>query len=124
MAIVRLGKVQMRIMRELWRRDNATARELTAALAAGSPIAHSTVQTLLRKLEAKGAVAHRVSERTFIFQPLISEASVRRSATREFLNRLFGGSPSGLVAYLVNEEHLSKRELRRIRDLIKQEGKK
>ena len=42
------------------------------------PIAHSTVQTLLRKLEAKGAVRHEVHDRTFVFKPLIDSRSVTR----------------------------------------------
>ena len=115
---VRVGAVQMRILRVLWQRGRATARDVTDDLWAESPIAHSTVQTLLRKLEAKGAVDHEVEERTFVFFATVSEAEVRRSATRELLSRIFDGSPVGLVAHLVRDEGISRDELARIRRLI------
>jgi BlaI family penicillinase repressor len=105
-------------MQVLWARGPATAREITDALNRTAPIAHSTVQTLLRKLEDKGAVAHDVSERTFIFRPLAKPEQVCQRATREFVDRLFGGSPGGLVAYLLRNERIPQEELDEIRRLL------
>ena len=113
----KLGKVQLEIMRVLWQRGQATAREITDALSEHN-IAHSTVQTLLRKLEAKGAVTHEIEERTFIFLPLYREVEVTKSATRDLLVRLFGGSVSGMVAHLLKHEKVSRDELARLRKLI------
>lgn len=115
---IRIGAVQMRIMRALWRHGKATAREITDALSAERAIAHSTVQTLLRKLEAKGVVAHEVEGRTFIFVPLVTEEEVQQSATQELLGRVFDGSAYGLVARLVESKSISRQELERIRGLI------
>ena len=115
---IRIGAVQMRIMRALWRHGKATAREITDALSAERAIAHSTVQTLLRKLEAKGVVAHEVEGRTFIFVPLVTEEEVQQSATQELLGRVFDGSAYGLVARLVASKSISREELERIRGLI------
>ena len=114
---IRIGAVQMRIMRALWRHGKATAREITDALSAERAIAHSTVQTLLRKLEAKGVVAHEVEGRTFIFVPLVTEEEVQQSATQELLGRVFDGSAYGLVARLVESKSISRQELERIRGL-------
>src|SRR5439155_3093892 len=104
MAVPRLGLVQSRIMSILWKRGQATAREITERLNKESPIAHSTVQTLLRKLESKDAVRHKIEDRTLVFYPAISPEKVARSATRELIDRLFGGSPAGLVVYLLRRE--------------------
>ena len=118
MPVPRLGKVQWRIMQVLWDRGSATAREITDALNESESIAHSTVQTLLRKLEAKGAVGHDKDDRTFVFRPLVAPEKVRQKATREFVENLFDGSPAGLVAYLVRSENMPREELDRIRGLI------
>jgi len=118
MSIPRLGRVQLRIMQFLWDRGRATARDITEALSREKPIAHSTVQTLLRKLEAKGAVGHEVAGRTFVFRALIQPESVVRKVTREFVDRLFAGSPGGLVAYLLRHERIPREELAGIRRLI------
>jgi BlaI family penicillinase repressor len=113
-----LGAVQLRIMQALWERGEATARDITDALSRERAIAHSTVQTLLRQLEAKGAVDHKVEGRTFVYRALIPEAEVTSGAARELVGRLFDGSAAGLVAHLVRHEKLSRSELRQIGELI------
>ena len=120
MTAPRLGRVQHSIMRVLWERGEATAREITDTLHAKAPIAHSTVQTLLRKLQEKGAVAHRTEGRTFIFYPRIQPEKATKSATREFVDRVFSGSAGGAVAFLLKHERLSRKELERIRALIEE----
>ena len=65
MTSTRLGKVQLQIMQVLWKKRSATAREITDAINAIEPVAHSTVQTMLRILEDKKAVGHKKEGRTF-----------------------------------------------------------
>lgn len=120
MTAAQLGRVQLQIMQVLWARGRATAREITDALNESDGIAHSTVQTLLRKLEAKGTVAHEVEDRTFIYHPLVEERNVTRKATRDLIDRVFGGSVGGLIAHLLKNERISKSELDRIRRLIEE----
>ena len=120
MSSLRFGKVQMRIMQVLWNKKRANAREITDELNKIEPIAHSTVQTLLRKLEAKEAVDHEIDNRTFIFYPLVKAEKVTQSALREFVDRIFAGSPSGLVSYLIKHEKISKEDMQKIRQLIKE----
>jgi BlaI family penicillinase repressor len=116
-----LGRVQLMMMQVLWEKGRANAREITEALNAREPIAHSTVQTLLRKLEAKGAITHEVEDRTFVFRPAVKEDRVKRSATRDLLDRVFGGSVAELVSYLLENERVPAEELRQIRKLIEQQ---
>ena len=121
MTVPRLGRVQLRIMQVLWQTGRANARQITDALNRTEAVAHSTVQTLLRKMEAKQAISHDVEDRTFIYYPLVKEYKVRRGTTRELIERVFAGSPAGLVAYLIKNERISRRELERIRKLIDEE---
>jgi BlaI family transcriptional regulator, penicillinase repressor len=119
-ATARLGRVQHEIMKVLWQRGRATAREITEELCRSRPIAHSTVQTLLRKLEAKGAVTHDVEERTFLFRALYQQAEVRETAARDLLTRVFNGSVYGLVAHLLQHEPISDDEMQRLRRLMEE----
>lgn len=124
MNVPRLGRVQLMIMQVLWENGRANAREITAALNRLEPIAHSTVQTLLRKLEAKGAIGHDVEDRTFVFRPLVREDRIKRSAIRDVLGRVFGGSAADLVSYLLQHERVPAAEIGRIRKLLdEQKGK-
>src|SRR5580704_8289195 len=101
MAATKLGRVQLLIMQVLWDKGRATAREITDAMNASEPIAHSTVQTLLRGLEEKGSISHEAEGRTFVFLPLVAEDKFKRSATRDLVQRVFGGNVGSLVADLL-----------------------
>ncbi len=118
----RLGKVQLQIMHVLWERGEATARDITDALSQAAPIAHSTTQTLLRKMEAKAAVTHTVRDRVFVFRPLSRQSEVSETAARDLLTRVFGGSVYGLVSHLLRHETISEDEFARLRALIDAEA--
>jgi BlaI family transcriptional regulator, penicillinase repressor len=122
MGEAQLGRMQFRIMQVLWDRGRASAREVTDALNRAEPVAHSTVQTLLRQLEAKGAVGHDAEDRTFVFFPRLKEEKVKRNAARDLLERVFGGDVGGLVAHLLKDESMSRAELDEIRRLIDREA--
>ena len=115
---VTVGHVQLRILRVLWDEGEVTARRITEVLSSKSPIAHSTVQTLLRQLESKGAVGHEQNDRTFLFKALVNESEVTGSAAQDLLSRVFQGSLSGLVAHLLDQEDISVEEIARLRKLI------
>jgi BlaI family penicillinase repressor len=120
----RLGRVQMKIMQVLWEKGRVSAREITETLNQSEPIAHSTVQTLLRKLEAKGAIEHDITERTFVFYPVVKEDKVKHVVTHDLMERVFGGSAAELVSYLLEHESVSREEIEQIRKLIDQQKKK
>jgi BlaI family penicillinase repressor len=124
MEAIQLGRVQLLIMQVLWARRRATAREITEDISASEPIAHSTVQTLLRHLEDKGSVSHEADGRTFVFFPLVEEHQFKESATRDLVERVFGGSVSSLVAHLLKHEKVSRDEITEIRKLIDRGSKK
>lgn len=127
MTATQLGAVQMKIMQVLWERESATARQVTEdlnQLYPDDPIAHSTVQTLLRGLMDKGAVRHHTEGRTFVFEAIIAEEKVRKTATRDLLKRVFDGNASELVSHLLAHEKVSQAELDQIKKLINEKVKK
>ena len=123
MSNLQFGRVQLRIMQVLWKKGRANALEITAALNKIAPIAHSTVQTLLRKLEQKEAIDHDIDDRTFIFYPLVEAEQVTRTGLKDFVDRMFAGSPKGLVSHLIKHEKFSPEELKEIRDLVDKKDK-
>ena len=117
MATERFTRLQLRIMQVLWQKKRVTAREITDALQTFEPIAHSTVQTLLRRLELRGAVGHEVDGVTFVYFPLVQNAPVIKKDLQEFLDRMFKGSPHGMVSYLIKNRYISQEELRELSGL-------
>jgi BlaI family transcriptional regulator, penicillinase repressor len=123
MGETQLGRMQFRIMQVLWDRGRASARDVTDSLNEAEAVAHSTVQTLLRQLEAKGAVGHEPEGRTFVFFATLKEDKVKRTATRDLLERVFGGNVGSLVAHLIKDERLSRTELEELRRMLDQRRK-
>jgi BlaI family transcriptional regulator, penicillinase repressor len=122
MKTSRFGQQQLKIMQLLWKRGEMSAREISDALR-DDAFAHSTVQTLLRQLEAKKVVSHKTDGRTFKFFATVNEQVATQGVIRDFLSRLFRGSPAELAAHLVQNEKLSKEELRKLRALIAKKEK-
>jgi BlaI family transcriptional regulator, penicillinase repressor len=114
------GVVQLKIMQVLWDKGQANAREITSVLNHDQEIAHSTVQTLLRQLELKGAISHRRENRTFVFRPLVEQDKVVESEIRQLKNRLFSGSAMGLMSYLLKQETIAPEEMNEIKRLIQE----
>jgi BlaI family transcriptional regulator, penicillinase repressor len=115
---VRLGKLQLAIMRVLWQRGEASVSDVHEDLEAERGLAPTTVATMLMKLERKGVAAHRTEGRRFIYRPLVAEEQVRRSMVDELTSQLFQGDVTALVNHLLSEHSIAARELTELRSLI------
>jgi BlaI family penicillinase repressor len=87
-------------------------------------VAHSTVQTLLRQLETKGAVDHVTDERTFVFRAVLQPGDVASTPLRDVLERVYQGSVYNLLLHLVKDEKIAPEELARMRKLLDEEAEK
>ncbi len=119
---IRLGRLELQIMNVVWGRGKATVHDVKNALSRRKP-AYSTILTMMRKLEVKGYLEHEVDGRTYVYRPLISQQAVRQGVLGDLVERLFEGSTSLLLTSLVEQNRISKNELRQIRKLIEERGK-
>lgn len=115
---VRLGKLELEIMKAVWARGKATVAEVHQALSTDRPRAYNTILTMMRKLEAKGCLEHATEGRTFVYRARITQENVRRDALRDLLDRVFDGSAQLLVSGLMDERKLSAAEIEEIRALL------
>jgi predicted transcriptional regulator len=113
-----LGELQHAIMQVLWTREEATVAEVHAALVDERGLAPTTIATMLRKMEDKGVVAHRVENRHFVYRPTVSEDLIRSSMVGELLDRLFAGDPAALVSHLVADRDIDEAEIERLRAML------
>ena len=110
---------ELDLMAVLWDEGPSTAGEVQKALADRDvDLAYNTVLTLLRILEDKGHVDHKEQGRAHRFRAAVQRQEAEASALRYTLDRIFGGSAEALVAQLVQERSLSKKDLKRLRRII------
>lgn len=116
--IAKLGDLQLRIMKILWLRTEATVTDVLGDLTGASELAYTTVATMLRKMEAKGLVTHRIEGRSFIYRARVKEEEVTRTMADHFVERLFEGSLTEVVSHLLSTREVSKDELETLERLI------
>lgn len=109
-----LSGLEHLVMNFLWSRRSATAEQVREALASRHPMKESTVRTILRRLEAKRYLRHRVEGRTYVYERLEAPQNVAARAVRQIIDRLCGGSVEQLLVGMVDSDLLDEEELRRL----------
>lgn len=117
-ATTRLGDLQLAIMRVLWDHGEATVTDVHHALLEERGLAPTTIATMLKKMEDKGVVEHRVDGRRFIYRPTMSQDQVTRSMVLDLTDRLFEGSPMALVTHLISRHEIDPNELSDLEKMI------
>ena len=115
--VKRLGDLQLRILKFLWSRPDATVADVHDALES-LDLAFTTVATMLRKMENRGLVIHKTEGRRFLYSAAVAEDQVSQNLAGELLDKLFEGSLSEMVNHLLSVREVSKDELARLEKLI------
>ncbi|HUJ22539.1 MAG TPA: BlaI/MecI/CopY family transcriptional regulator, partial [Bryobacteraceae bacterium] len=96
------------------RERGVTVRDIYEALLAHRKVAYTTVMTMMRILEQKGFLKKSQDERAYVYRPAQPKGQVIGAMVREFINRVFNGSAEPLLVHLVEEHHLSQKDLEEI----------
>lgn len=113
-----LTEVEQRLMEIVWDRKSATVSEVLAKLSQDRKVAFNTVQTMLRILERKGYLKHKVEGRAFRYYPIVDRGQASTSAVKQLLNRFFDGAPGKLAINILENERLSESDVARLRRLL------
>lgn len=112
---VTLSELQIALMRVLWQRGETSTADVAAELAQDRGLKHTTVATLLTRLEKRGVVAQRRDGRQLFYRALVDEADVRRSMVADLIGALFAGDAQELVAHLVQESEIAPGDLAKVK---------
>jgi len=117
-----LHKLELQLMKIVWEKGRATARDVKNAIDEDRPLAESTIRTMLRSLEKKGFLTHDVDRNNrhqpFVYRPVVQRDEVSRGMLDDLLDRLFDGSKELLLNYLFENEDVSLEELQRLREKL------
>jgi len=111
---IKLTRFELEIMDALWELGSASVREIQEALPEKKRPAYTTVQTIIRRLEEKGAVRQvKKIGNAHIFEPTVTRQAAHRRLINELLD-LFGGSARPLMAHLAEAGKLSLDDVREL----------
>jgi BlaI family penicillinase repressor len=112
MTKTKLSKAETRILEQYWKLGTSCVREILESLPADERVAYTTVQTLVYRLEQKGAL-RKVKKigNAQLFEAAIDQSEFRGGLVRDLLE-LFGGSPRLLVSNLLETGSLTLKDLK------------
>ncbi len=127
MMLQQISDAELEIMKVVWAKNKEPSlfAELTDELAAkGRPWQKNTLITLLNRLVNKGFLKAKKIGRRNEYTPLVSEAEYQTAQTKHFLEKLYEGSASGLVATLISGDLLTDEEYGELRQMLEKDEKR
>ena len=123
MASTRLTKLELTIMDAFWRQGACSVREIQEAFPETGRPAYTTIQTVVYRLETKGAVriVKRISNAN-IFEPAISRDEAQGRVVDELL-ALLGGKTRPVMAHLVKTGQLTLADIQEAERMLRQHQK-
>ena len=119
---IKLSPLELKAMEALWKLGRASIREILEQIPVGRTPAYTTVQTIIFRLEAKGAVRKlRKIGNAWIFVPVITQRQAYSKLVSDFLD-LFSGSPWPVMSHLADRGKLTLDDLHKLERILN-EGK-
>jgi predicted transcriptional regulator len=109
----------MQILSALWDEAPQSATDLAENVGAANGWTLATVKTLVARLVQKGAVTAEAQGRRFLYSPAVARADAVGDESQRFVDRLFGGRVSPLIAHLAEREALSDTDIAEIEALLR-----
>ena len=113
-----LSPLEHQVMEVVWGRGSVTGEDVRAALASRHPMKESTARTILKRLEEKKYVRHRVDGRTNVYTGIVAPENVAARAVRQIIERFCGGSVEALLLGMVDNDVVDEQELQRLAQRI------
>jgi len=114
-----MSPAETEVLRLVWDSEAATVQQVYDALPANRKVTYVTVATLLRRLEEKGYLKHRVRGKAFIYTPAVKKEDVINRTIGDLVQRLFGGNPVPLMQHLALHSEINDEDIEKLRDLAK-----
>ena len=109
-----MTELQQAVLELIWTRGHATAEQVRESLRPAHPLKDSSVRTVLRRLEARGYLSHRVEGKTFVYRAELPPQRVAASAVRQIIDRFCAGSTEQFLMGMVDEQVLSLQQIEQI----------
>ena len=115
-----LTEVELEMMNALWKRGSGTVNDVMESLSSDRKLAYTSVSTMLRILEQKGAVGSQKEGRGHIYLPKLRKSDYEKKSLQHLVTNVFEGAPFQLVQRLLEVESLTDEEIQNIKKLLKE----
>ncbi len=115
-----LSRGETEVLKAVWSLGKGSVGEIFAAMPDEKEMDYSTVQTYVRRLEAKGYLSAQRIGRNKIYRAAVRRTQVVGEAVEEFLERMFDGQLLPMVKHLVDSRGVSRQDIDDLMKMVKQ----
>ena len=117
-ALPQISEAEFEVMKVIWKHAPISTNEITDQLTQTTKWSPKTIQTLIKRLVAKGALSYEKQSRVFVYTPLIEEKEYIGQESRSFLARYYNGDITAMLSAYVEEDKLSASEIDTLRSIL------
>ncbi len=113
-----LTEVELELMNMIWELGPCTVKEVLNKLPESRDLAYTSVATIMKILEQKGALKSEKGERAHTYSALLSRADYEAMSLRHLTANVFRGDPASIVMRLLDDSDLSSQDMVAIREIL------
>ena len=118
-----LTDLENEVMSVVWDSGPCSVEAVYDVVSLNRDLKETTVRTLLRRLEQKGYLTHETEGRAYLYRATEPSRSLAARAVRQIIDRFCQGSVEELVSGMVEAKALSKDELSRLEEFVRERRK-
>jgi predicted transcriptional regulator len=118
------SKLELQVLSVLWEHGALSVREVLERIPDGKPRAYTTILSVLQVMEKKKLVTHGSEGNRHVYEAAVKKRAVVEPFLSGIVNTIFGGRSSAMMQHLLEASEVSDAEIKEIRALLDQHGKK
>jgi len=123
MNIPQITEAELEVMKVLWELGSVTSGPIVEKLCSSTDWKPKTIHTLISRLVSKEAVlAEKIDGKSYLYTAKVTEESYRADASSTFLEKVYNGSVSLMMANFVKKQKLTKEEIVQLKQLLEEES--
>lgn len=119
-----ISEAEFEVMKIVWKHAPISTNEITEKLLQTTSWSPKTIQTLIKRLVTKGALAYEKQSRVFVYTPLVKESEYIGQESNSFLERYYDGDIITMLSAYIENNKLSEKEIEHLRTLLPKRPKK
>lgn len=121
MKKLQISDAEYEVMNIIWEAYPINTNAIVNSLLETTDWSARTIQTLIARLEKKGAICHKRDGRIFVYSPLIKKDDYIKSESQSFLNKFFNGAADKMVVNFIKNDLLSDKDIEELRSILEKE---
>jgi BlaI family penicillinase repressor len=118
-----ISEAEYEVMKIIWEHSPISTNDIVELLSKTKTWSPKTIQTMMIRLEKKGAIRHEKRSRLYIYSPVVCKDDYVDMESRSFLNRFYNGTLKSMVTSFLENDKISEDDIKELKELLAQKDK-